>query len=66
MSDLVWRKSTYSDSSGGECLEMAPTRSAVHVRDSKDTAGPVLRVPRAAWRCFVARLREDASGPPAS
>ncbi|WP_079049349.1 DUF397 domain-containing protein [Streptomyces torulosus] len=48
---LVWHKSTYSSGEGGECVEVAVAGSAVHVRDSKQTAeaGPVLTVGSVAW-----------------
>ncbi len=57
MSDLVWRRSTYSDSSGGQCVEVAASHLAVHVRDSKDIVGPALCLPADAWRRFVGALR---------
>lgn len=38
-----WRKSTYSSTSGGTCVEVKNTLGAV--RDSKNVAGPVLAVP---------------------
>jgi Domain of unknown function (DUF397) len=39
---MRWRKSSYSGSEGGQCVELADTLTAV--RDSKNSAGPVLRV----------------------
>jgi hypothetical protein len=42
MNDIRWRKSTYSSSNGGACIEVAAADRAVAVRDSKDTGGPVL------------------------
>lgn len=53
MSELAWRKSSYSDSGGGECVEVAAAAATVHVRDSKRTEGPVLTVPPAAWDRFL-------------
>lgn len=54
-SDLRWLKSSYSDSSNSnECVEVATTPDAVHVRDSKDLQGPRLAVAPAAWAGFVA------------
>jgi hypothetical protein len=49
-----WKKSSYSGGQGGSCVEIAarPT-DQVAVRDSKDTAGPVLSFPREAWLEFV-------------
>ncbi|WP_406246781.1 DUF397 domain-containing protein [Streptomyces anulatus] len=48
-----WFKSSYSDGDGGACVEVAAHLSAVHVRDSKVTDGPVLTVEPAAWSAFV-------------
>ncbi|MFF0458737.1 DUF397 domain-containing protein [Streptomyces mexicanus] len=53
-SGLSWFKSSYSGAEGGQCVEVAAGSAAVHVRDSKATAGPVLTVSRAAWAGFVA------------
>lgn len=53
----AWRKSSYSNGLGGECLEVADGfPGAVPVRDSKAPAGPVLVVPSYAWKSFIARL----------
>ena len=60
MSDqLKWFKSSYSDSEGGACVEvaLAPT---VHVRDSKLPASPELRVAGPAWKTFVSAVRPGA------
>ncbi|KRV48188.1 toxin-antitoxin system, toxin component [Wenjunlia vitaminophila] len=53
MSELAWFKSSYSGSSGDDCVEVAVTDQAVHVRDSKDKGGPHLTVGRDAWERFV-------------
>lgn len=42
--ELAWFKSSYSGAEGGECLEVANATGAVHIRDSKISAGPVLTV----------------------
>jgi hypothetical protein len=52
-SDLVWIKSTYSGTEGGDCVEVAADTAVVHVRDSKAVAGPVVTVSREAWAGFV-------------
>ena len=54
---VVWRKSSYSGPGGGECVEVAACSrvGAVHVRDSKDVAGPQLTVAPEAWAAFVVR-----------
>ncbi|MFR9778758.1 DUF397 domain-containing protein [Micromonospora sp. MS34] len=52
-----WRKSTRSNGSGGNCVEVADNLpGVVAVRDSKDPAGPVLAFEPDAWRAFVARV----------
>ncbi|MFD3664377.1 DUF397 domain-containing protein [Streptomyces sp. NPDC058659] len=50
---LDWFKSSYSDTEGGQCVEVASGAGAVHVRDSKDVSRPALRVSRDAWAGFV-------------
>ncbi|MBT3154115.1 DUF397 domain-containing protein [Streptomyces sp. CHD11] len=52
-SDLAWFKSSYSGTEGGQCVEVAAGSAAVHVRDSKADAGPVLTVSREAWASFI-------------
>ncbi|MFJ7104704.1 DUF397 domain-containing protein [Streptomyces albogriseolus] len=57
--DLEWVKSSYSGTSGGDCVEVAVRQDTVHVRDSKAVeAGPVLRVGRDPWAAFVALAAE--------
>ncbi|MFE4053675.1 DUF397 domain-containing protein [Streptomyces sp. YIM B13518] len=52
--ELAWLKSSYSGTSGGDCVEVAAGTGAVYVRDSKAAAdGPVLRVGRDEWAAFV-------------
>ncbi|WP_073950389.1 DUF397 domain-containing protein [Streptomyces kebangsaanensis] len=53
VSGLAWFKSSYSGAEGGECVEVATGTAAVHVRDSKTVAGPMLTVSREAWAGFV-------------
>ncbi|WP_250399309.1 DUF397 domain-containing protein [Streptomyces cellostaticus] len=52
-SGLAWFKSSYSGTEGGQCVEVAPRTTVVHVRDSKAAAGPTLTVSREAWAGFV-------------
>lgn len=52
-STLVWFKSSYSNSEGGACVEIAALPGTVHVRDSKDAGGPQLAFGSGAWREFV-------------
>jgi hypothetical protein len=50
---LSWFKSSYSDSEGAECVEIAAATETVHVRDSKDTRRPALTFPRTTWTRFL-------------
>ncbi|MFF5335620.1 DUF397 domain-containing protein [Streptomyces sp. NPDC013181] len=50
---LAWFKSSYSNTEGGECVEVATGADAVRVRDSKVTSGPALRVSMNAWAGLV-------------
>ncbi|MEU3461529.1 DUF397 domain-containing protein [Streptomyces sp. NPDC006733] len=51
---LDWRKSSRSNAEGGACVEVATCPTTVHVRDSKDPAGPQLAFSPDAWAAFVA------------
>lgn len=50
---LSWHKSSHSSGSGDDCVEVATCPNTVHVRDSKDKAGPQLALSPAAWTGFV-------------
>jgi hypothetical protein len=52
-----WRKSTYSGSNGGGCVEVAGRGPSVLVRDTRDRSGPVLRFEPGAWRRFTGRVK---------
>lgn len=51
-----WRKSTYSNANGGDCVEVARD-GAVLVRDTKDRDGGTLSVPAETWRAFLATAK---------
>ena len=51
----VWRKSTYSDGNGGECVELASDNGAILVRDTTDRDGGTLTFTPAAWQEFTRR-----------
>ncbi|GEB58657.1 DUF397 domain-containing protein [Streptomyces gardneri] len=54
LSNARWRKSSYSDGDGGNCVEVLDdVPGVVPVRDSKNPTGPALLVPAAAWSAFV-------------
>ncbi|MFB7732983.1 DUF397 domain-containing protein [Streptomyces sp. NPDC056112] len=50
---LAWRKSTYSGDDSGDCVEVAACPAAIHVRDSKNTAGAQLTLSPTAWSEFT-------------
>lgn len=59
LSKARWRKSTYSNGDGGNCVEVALGHSgAIPVRDSKSQNGPVLLLTPTAWSTFIAKLAE--------
>ena len=54
-----WRKSTFSSSNGGNCVEVARNLpGVVAVRDSKDPAGPALAFTTADWEAFTTGLKD--------
>ncbi|MFA1546381.1 DUF397 domain-containing protein [Actinomadura chokoriensis] len=60
MEDLItrplWKKSSYSGSDGGHCVELARLTGAVGVRDSKDPHGPKLLVTRNEFAALLTAL----------
>ncbi|WP_411041547.1 DUF397 domain-containing protein [Streptomyces collinus] len=58
MSEALWFKSSYSNESGGNCLEVTrDIPGLVPVRDSKVPDGPAVLIGAAAWAPFVDALR---------
>jgi hypothetical protein len=62
LSCAAWRKSSYSNSSGGSCVEIALLAGAagehdVAVRDSKDPQGPALSFSAEQWRDFTTTIK---------
>jgi hypothetical protein len=54
-----WRKSSYSGSNGGGCVEVARNLPGIiAVRDSKDRSGPVLAFTPAEWEAFTAGIKD--------
>jgi hypothetical protein len=51
-----WRKSSYSSSNGGECVEVT-SGDQVMVRDTTDRDGGTLAFTAGAWQEFTRRLR---------
>ncbi len=55
-----WRKSSYSNQEGGNCVEVAGGfPGVVPVRDSKAPQGPSLAFPLASWTAFIGELKAD-------
>lgn len=56
---MDWCKSSYSGALGGDCVEIAACPDTVHVRDSKDTTGPILTFTSDEWAAFVGFAAND-------
>ena len=58
LSRAVWHKSTFSNGSGGNCVEVASNLpSIVLVRDSKNREGAVLAVSDRMWAEFTQGIK---------
>jgi hypothetical protein len=55
-SSAQWRTSSYSGTSGGQCIEVGQPAGIV-VRDSKDCDGTVLVFTSGAWQEFIRRIK---------
>ncbi|MFE6930922.1 DUF397 domain-containing protein [Streptomyces sp. NPDC057699] len=61
LSAAAWRKASYSNGDGGECVEIADgLPGLVPVRDSKAPDGPALVFTAARWASFVGAFRSGA------
>ncbi|MEU5341493.1 DUF397 domain-containing protein [Streptomyces sp. NPDC020766] len=59
--ELKWSKSSYSDSEGGACVEVALTPTTTHIRDTKLAANsPELKVRAPAWSAFISAVQPGA------
>ncbi|MGN9781793.1 DUF397 domain-containing protein [Nonomuraea sp. ZG12] len=59
----TWRKSTYSGSDGGNCVEIADLSGGRRgVRDSKNPTGPVLVFTPGEWDAFIAGVKGGEFG----
>jgi hypothetical protein len=58
--ELSWFKSSYSGSEGDNCVEVALSPQAVHIRDSKNTEIRFLAVAPAAWSAFAAHAANSS------
>ncbi|WP_445526541.1 DUF397 domain-containing protein [Streptomyces cyslabdanicus] len=56
--DAAWRKSSYSNQAGGDCVEVADAvTDVVPVRDSKVPHGPSLAFEAGSWAAFIGDLK---------
>ena len=58
---LAWQKSSYSPD-GSNCVEIAAAPATIHVRDSKNTGGPLLAVAPEAWAEFISYAVSPSGG----
>jgi hypothetical protein len=60
LSAAAWRKSSYSNQDGGQCVEVADGFPAVvPVRDSKLPNGTALLIPAEAWGAMLGAVKGD-------
>ena len=52
-----WRKSRYSNDSGGDCVETASNDGVILVRDTTNRDGGLLSFTAETWSAFTASLR---------
>jgi hypothetical protein len=61
MNDANWRKATYSENGGANCVEVGDSTRSVMIRDTKEhelgAARTVLAVTPAAWSAFLQTVR---------
>ena len=62
LSTAVWRKSSYSQGGGNNCVEVAAVAGAVAIRDSKDPDGPAHVVSPAAFGALLDRIKRGKLG----
>jgi hypothetical protein len=58
LTGATWRKSTYSNGTGGDCVEIADMPHGGHaLRDSKNPDGPKLIFTPGEWRTFTEKIK---------
>ncbi|MGW2921178.1 DUF397 domain-containing protein [Streptomyces angustmyceticus] len=63
LNSVQWRKSSYSNGDGGDCVEVADGfPGLVPVRDSKVPEGPALLIAADAWGGFVTAVKAGSLG----
>lgn len=51
---LAWHRSSHSSGDSDDCVEVATCPTTVHIRDSKNPAGPQLALSPTTWTAFIA------------
>jgi len=60
----TFRKSSFSGTNGGNCVEVARAEALFGVRDSKNPVGPVLAVAGQRGQAFLTAIKRDRLGTP--
>jgi len=58
LAGAVWRKVSYSNGNGGNCVEVADLDGGRAVRDSKNPTGPALTFTATEWAAFTTGVRD--------
>jgi hypothetical protein len=56
---MEWRKSTYSNANGGNCVETASNGGMILVRDTTDRDGGTLAFATGVWKAFTGMIKQD-------
>lgn len=59
LSNVTWRKSSYSNTDGGNCVEVASNLPLVPVRDSKDPGRTPLVFTESVWAAFTGSIKRS-------
>ncbi|MFJ1894279.1 DUF397 domain-containing protein [Streptomyces sp. NPDC088170] len=63
LSVAAWRKGSYSNSDGGQCVEVSDAfTDVIPVRDSKNPHGPALTFTATDWSSFVSAVKDGSVG----
>lgn len=54
---LSWRKSSYSSSNGGDCVEVGASPNTIAIRDSKSPDDTILAIASGKWPAFTRRIK---------
>lgn len=60
LSKVVWRKSSRSQPTQSDCVEIAHVEQGLFVRDSKNPGGGHLILNTVAWNTLLARIKQGS------